>query len=74
MRWSDFRIEKIGYHVRGYFLAQMDKFEDIPRGVLAHSTHVRGTGSFQDGIEKPRMELVLATAIPRATCEKINLG
>ncbi len=74
MRWLDFRIEKIGYHVRDYFLAQMDKFEDIPRGVLAHSTHVRGTGSFQDGIEKPRMELVLATAIPRATCEKINLG
>jgi nickel-dependent lactate racemase len=67
-------IEKIGYHVRDYFLAQMDKLKDIPRGVLAHSTHVRGTGSYQDGIEKPRMELVLATSIPRATCEQINLG
>jgi nickel-dependent lactate racemase len=67
-------IEKIGYHVRDYFLAQMDRFKDIPRGVLAHSTHVRGSGSFQNGIEKPRMEVVLATAIPRATCKKINLG
>jgi nickel-dependent lactate racemase len=67
-------IEKIGYHVRDYFLAQMDRFKGIPRGVLAHSTHVRGTGSFQNGIEKPRIEVVLATAIPRATCKKINLG
>jgi len=67
-------IEKIGYHVRDYFLAQMDRFKDIPRGVLAHSTHVRGSGSFQNGIEKPRMQVILATSIPRATCEKINLG
>jgi hypothetical protein len=52
----------------------MDRFKDIPRGVLAHSTHVRGAGSFQDGIEKPRIEVVLATSIPRATCEQINLG
>jgi nickel-dependent lactate racemase len=67
-------IEKIGYHVRDYFLAQMEKFEDIPRGVLAHSSHVRGTGTYQNGIEKPRMEVVLATSIPRTKCEQINLG
>ena len=67
-------IEKIGYHVRDYFLAQMENFKGIPLGVLAHSTHVRGTGTFQNGIEKPRMEVVLATAIPREKCEQINLG
>lgn len=71
--WGQY-IEKIGYHVRDYFLAQMENFKDIPLGVLAHSTHVRGTGTFQNGIEKPRMEVVLATAIPRAKCEQINLG
>jgi nickel-dependent lactate racemase len=71
--WGPY-IEKIGYHVRDYFLAQIERFEDIPRGVLAHSTHVRGAGTFKDGIEKPRMEVVLATSIPRATCEQINLG
>ncbi|UCD80456.1 MAG: DUF2088 domain-containing protein [Desulfobacterales bacterium] len=71
--WGPY-IEKIGYHVRDYFLSQMDRFKDIPRGVLAHSTHVRGTGSFQNGIEKPRMEVVLATSIPRTTCEQMNLG
>lgn len=67
-------IEKVGYHVRDYFLAQMERFEDIPRGVLAHSTHVRGTGTYQNGIEKPRMQVVLATSIPRTKCEQMNLG
>jgi len=67
-------IEKIGYHVRDYFLAQMDQFKDIPRGVLAHATHVRGTGTYKNGFEKPRVEVVLSTAIPKEKCEQINLG
>jgi nickel-dependent lactate racemase len=71
--WGDY-IEKIGYHVRDYFLAQMENFRDVPRGVLAHSTHVCGTGIYQNGVEKPRIEVVLATAIPEEKCEQINLG
>jgi len=67
-------IEKVGYHIRDYFLAQMDRFRDIPRGVLAHSTHVRGTGSFENGIESPRIDVVLATGIPPEKCRQINLG
>jgi hypothetical protein len=67
-------IEKIGYHTRDYFVKQMEKFNDIPRGVMAHSTHVKGLGSFENGIEKPRIDVVLATGIPEETCRKINLG
>ena len=67
-------IEKIGYHVRDYFLAQPERFAGIPRGVLAHSTHVRGTGCYENGVEKPRVEVILATAIPEETCRRINLG
>jgi nickel-dependent lactate racemase len=67
-------IEKIGYHVRDYFLAQMDRFVDIPLGVVAHSTHVRGTGSYTNGNEKPRIDVVLATSIPEEKCRQINLG
>jgi nickel-dependent lactate racemase len=67
-------IEKVGYHVRDYFLKQMDLFRDVPRGVLAHSTHVRGTGTYENGVEQPRIEVVLATGIPEALCRKINLG
>ena len=67
-------IEKIGYHVRDYFLAQETRFKDIPRGVLAHSTHVRGSGSFDNGIEIPRIEVILATGITADKCRRINLG
>ena len=71
--WGKY-IEKIGYHVRDYFLAQMDRFKDIPRGVLAHATHVRGTGTYKNGIEQARIEVVLSTAIPEKKCQQINLG
>ncbi len=67
-------IEKIGYHVRDYFLARMEDFRGIPLGVLAHSTHVRGDGAYEAGIEKPRINVVLASAIPPETCLRINLG
>jgi len=67
-------LDRIGYHVRDYFLKQMDRFADIPRGVMAHSTHVKGVGLFEDGIECPRVNVVLATGIPEARCRRINLG
>ena len=67
-------MDKIGYHVVDYFLEQPDKFPDIPRGVLAHSTHVRGSGSMENGIEKPRIDVILASALTKEQCKKINLG
>lgn len=67
-------IEEIGYHCRDYFLKQWDKFKHYPWGVLAHSTHVRGIGTFENGIEKCRAKVTLATAIPEDVCRKINLG
>ena len=67
-------IERIGYHVRDYFLRQWDRFKDVPRAVLAHSTHVRGTGAYEDGVEKPRIRVTLATGISEARCRRINLG
>ena len=67
-------IRAVGYHTRDYFLKQWDKFKHYPWGVLAHSTHVKGIGTFENGIEKPRIECILATGIPEATCRQINLG
>jgi lactate racemase len=67
-------IEEVGYHCRDYFLKQWDKFKHYPWGVLAHSTHVRGIGTFENGVEKCRVRVTLATGIPEATCRKINLG
>jgi len=67
-------LRKIGYHVRDYFLKQMDKFSDVPRGIMAHSTHVKGIGTFENNIEIPRVNVCLATSIPEDVCEGVNLG
>jgi nickel-dependent lactate racemase len=67
-------IRQIGYHCRDYFLKQWDKFKDVSWGVLAHSTHVRGIGAYEEGIERCRVQVTLATGIPRDVCTEINLG
>jgi len=68
------RIARIGYHVRDYFLQQWERFKDEPWGILAHSTHVRGVGTYEDGVERPRVQVTLATGIPEDVCRSINLG
>ncbi len=67
-------IDEIGYHVRDYFMKQMDHFSHIPRGILAHSTHVKGSGTYEDGVETPNVDVVLASQISPERCKKINLG
>jgi hypothetical protein len=67
-------IETIGYHCRDYFLKQWERFKHLPWGVLAHSTHVRGGGTFENGIERCRATVTLASQISRETCERINLA
>jgi len=66
-------LDKIGYHTRDYFLKRMEQFAGVPRGIMAHSTHVKGIGTFVDGVEKPRANVVLATSISKQRCEKVNL-
>jgi nickel-dependent lactate racemase len=67
-------IFRIGYHVRDYFLKQWEQFADVPLGVLAHSTHLKGSGVFEDGVERPRIRVTLASQISREDCETLNLG
>ena len=69
-------IREIGYHCRDYFVAQWDRFRDYPGGILAHSTHVKGKGTYDSatGTEKPRIRVTLATGIPEEVCRSINLG
>ncbi|MCB9102668.1 MAG: DUF2088 domain-containing protein [Anaerolineales bacterium] len=68
------QIRAVGYHVRDYFTNQWDKFSDMPGGVLAHSTHVRGKGTYDSSGEHPRIDVTLATGISEADCRQINLG
>jgi len=65
---------EVGYHCRDYFLKQWDRFKDHPWGALAHSTHVYGIVTFENGVETPRAHVTLATGIAREICQKINLG
>ncbi|WP_203567249.1 lactate racemase domain-containing protein [Aestuariimicrobium ganziense] len=69
-------IHEVGYHCRDYFVKQWDQFSHVHWGVLAHSTHLRGAGSYdaETGEEKLRVKVTLATQIPREVCESINLG
>jgi nickel-dependent lactate racemase len=69
-------IDEVGYHCRDYFLKQWERFKGYPGGVLAHSTHVKGLGSFDasTGTETPRITVTLATGISEERCRRINLG
>ncbi len=69
-------IRQIGFHVRDYFVLQWEKFKHLPLSVIAHSTHLRGMGSFdlQSGIERPRIRVTLATGISAADCHAVHLG
>jgi lactate racemase len=65
---------EVGYHCRDYFLKQWDRFKHYPWGVLAHSSHVHGIGTYENGVETPRVRVTLATQIPPEVCRQINLG
>ena len=67
-------IYSVGYHCRDYFLNQWDRFKDQPWGVLAHSTQVYGLGTYENGVEKPRARVTLATGLSPEQCQKLNLG
>jgi lactate racemase len=69
-------IRRAGYHVRDYFLAQRERFADIPQAVLAHGTHVRGSGSYDaaSGIESPRIRVTLATGIDEAQTRALGVS
>jgi nickel-dependent lactate racemase len=69
-------LDQVGYHVRDFFVKQWDRYQEYPWGVLAHSTHLRGIGTYDPatGTEHPRIQVTLATGIPRERCERVNLG
>jgi nickel-dependent lactate racemase len=67
-------IYEIGYHILPYFLQDWDRFKHFPLGVLAHSTHLRGSGVMENNVEKPNVRVTLASKIPPEDCARLNLG
>jgi lactate racemase len=68
-------LDTIGYHCRDWFLAHWDDVKDVPRGELAHSTHLFGAGTYDpvEG-ERQRVQVTLATGISEDVARKANLG
>ena len=67
-------LYEIGYHVRDYFLRQWDRFSHVPLGVLAHSTHLKGAGTYERSVERPRIQVTLSSKLSAEDCERLNLG
>lgn len=68
-------ITEVGYHCRDYFDKQRDRFSHVPRGVLAHATHVRGAGTYDEEYgEHCRLTVTLATGIPEKEVRAVNLS
>jgi len=67
-------IYEIGYHILQYFLNDWERFKHIPLGVLAHSTHLRGSGVIKNNIEEPNVRVTLASKISSEDCSLLNLG
>jgi hypothetical protein len=67
-------IEQIGYHCRDYFVEQWDRFSHLHWSDLAHSTHLRGAGSYDEvSGERCRVSVTLATGIGADLTRSLNL-
>lgn len=67
-------IEQIGYHCRDYFVRQWDRFKHLHWGDLAHSTHLRGAGTYDEVHgERDRVTVTLATGISADRTRAVNL-
>lgn len=47
--------------------------EDSSPAVLAHSSYVRGIGTFRNGVARDRIEVILASGISERECLEVNL-
>ncbi|HAH86233.1 MAG TPA: hypothetical protein DCL60_02560 [Armatimonadetes bacterium] len=66
-------LQRVGCHVRDYFLCNMERFADVPRGVLATACYLKGKGTYEGGREKTRIQIKFATGVTRELCNEVNL-
>ena len=69
----DAAIMRLGYHVRDYFLAHMDRYEDASRAVMAYCTVMKGAGTYVSGVEDARIKVSVAAQISRERCEAVGI-
>jgi nickel-dependent lactate racemase len=65
---------EIGYHCRDYFVKQPELLRRYRLAEIAHSTHLRGAGSYDPAAgEHLRVTVTLATGIPEEVVRAVNL-
>ena len=67
-------IDRVGFHIKDYFLANFDRFKNEPPTVLAHCALVKGQGEYRNSVEYPRINIHLSTGIDKERCKKVNIG
>lgn len=67
-------MKRIGYHVVDYFLEHMDRYADVSKTVLSVAAFVRGSGTYRNGVERPRINVTIASRIPQDEIEDAGLG
>ncbi len=62
--------------MRDYFLEQWERFKDMPGGILAHSTHVKGHGQLRrgDAASRRRASGHAGDGHPGGALPPVNLG
>jgi lactate racemase len=65
-----------GVHVIGWYTDGPGKelIGRVPRTVLGVASYMKGAGEYRDGVERPRIHIVLATGIPEETCLRCSVG
>ncbi len=68
------QIAEIGYHCRDYFVKQWGRYRHLHWSDLAHSTHLRGAGTYdEEAGERLRVTVTLASGIPEEVVRAANL-
>ncbi len=70
----DDTIGQIGFHVKDYFISNIKEYRNISKTVLAYCSYIKGAGSYQNGIEKTRINVKLSTGIRKEYCEKLGIS
>ncbi len=66
-------VERVGYHVADYYTAHWERYAKESRAVMAYCSLVKGSGTYRDGREHPRIKVTFATGIPREACERVGI-
>ena len=66
-------IGRVGFHIKDYFVSNMERYVSHPRAVLAYSSLVKGAGTYSCGVERPRVKVILCSAVPEDLCRQMNI-